>query len=121
MTNEKYILECDVILCKIYYKSNVPWIIIAKPGVNATNGLNRIQFNWQDTTNPGHLLHLYTYDTPEELPDEWKEERMATITEAMSFMKEPKDYKFAIQCILSCPEFLKELEPIYHAYLKKLA
>lgn len=119
MTNEEYILECDVILCKIYYKSEVPWFIVAKPSINA-NGLNRIQFSWQDTTDLGHTLHLYSYETSKELPNEWKEERGATITEAMSFMEKPEDYRFAIQCILSCPEFLKELEPEYLNKLKEL-
>lgn len=120
MTNEEYILECDVILCKAYYKSEVPWLIIAKPSINLTSGLNRIQFSWQDTRDPGHTLHLYSYETKEDLPEEWKEERYATVTEAMSFMKESEDYKFAIQCILSCPEFIEELEPIYLEKLNDL-
>ena len=122
MTKDEYILRCDVILSKLYYKSDAPWIIEVRASENKENKTNRLQFSWlKDNTQ--HRVHLYSYDTPVEL-EGWKQVRWVTITDVMSFMKKPEDYQFAIQCILGSEEFYEDLldgfEPMYIKEMEEL-
>ena len=123
MTKKEFILRCDVLLGKIYYKSDAPWIIEVKNSKNLEKNTNRLQFNWLRDGSQ-HRVFLYTYETPTDLDPEWEQERWVTITDVMSFMSEPEDYRFAIQCILSSDTFYEDLvdglEPMYLSELKEL-
>ena len=120
MTKDEYILRCDVLLNKLFYKSDAPWVIEVKVSKNLETATNRLQFNWIKC-NTQHRVHLYSFDTEDNIDSSWEQERFVTITDVMSFMTKPEEYQFAIRCILSSNEFYEDLEDGFEPmYLKEL-
>ena len=117
MTKDEYILECDVILNKIFYKSDAPWIIEQSAVKNPSTETISLQFSWIKNETQ-HRVHLFRVEITEPVIeiDKW-----VTITDVISLMEEPEDYRFAIQCILSCDEFVEDIDdPLYISKLEKL-
>lgn len=116
MTREQYIIECDVLLSRIYYKSSAPWLIKMSEQKTDENELDKLIFSWvKEGTNKS--VPLLIYEIPS-IGEQWLLEENVTITDVLSFMKTPEEYKAAIKNILDCEEFMNDIDD--QSYYQKM-